>query len=1238
MEILVVASIVVNLFALILAIRLLYKTREWRLSFLVAIAALAVLDQWSDLPFTDEFSAASVAAFRIREFADVLVSVMVLLLVFFVGRLIENERRRTEELRVGESRYHSLFNDTPVMLHSEGLKGEIVDVNRHWLKIMGYNREEVLGTDAKNFLTDDSRRQVESVTLPAFLRSGSVSEVPLSLRTKAGRIVDILLSSTAEKNPKGRFVSSRTVMIDVTRQCAAERAQRESEKSAAEARILLLEAVESSPDGIAIYDSSNRLKLYNNALKTGVLSGIADLIEPGVRYETLVRAAVERRLVAVPDGDTQAYVSARLEHHRRGGNTIEVELANGRWMLASNRRLPGGGTMSMRRDISDRKHAELALRESEQRLRTIIENIPGVVFQRILNANGSVDFPFLSSQYGMALGIDTAAAMKDPQVIFRQLHPNDRDGWMAAWRESAKSQTPFDREIRVLWPANDTRWFRIRAIPQRMTDGKTLWDAIGIDVTDEKRASEVRDRMFAALENLSEGVALFGPDDRLVFANRRIVELNEDAGPAVKPGQSFEDIVRASLALGRHPKAAVRKVGKIWQDIRKEMLPDGSVIYLIADITERKRAEEAVRESEDRALLAHEQLMDAIESISEGFVFYDADERLILCNSTYRGMFPQIADLLVPGAGLEDVALAAYERGSLVQATGDAEGWLSKQLQHARTARGTLEYQLSDGRWVISREKRTRGGGVAGIWTDITDLKLAEEAVSRNEQQLSLITENVPALISYVGRDERIRFANSAYRKSRGVPHQHMIGISLKEYWGEDIYARLAGKVKRALAGETVSFESKLTLIGGGTMYVAATYVPHIVDGEVEAFFSLATDITRLVTTRQALRERGQRIHNILENVADGVITIDEKGKIQSFNKAAERMFGYTATEVMDRAVSKLMPAPDRNRHLGFIRDYLNTGKGKTIGVGRREVVALRKDGTTFPASLAVSEIWTGDKRSFISSLLDVTQQEATKEALHARDERLHQLQSELLRVNRAAIIGQLSSSLTHELKQPLAAATFYMQAISQLLKKGSAATDKEITEIIGKVSDQVGRAAAVVNRLGPLFEKGVVERKELNINELVEDAVAVAALELDRGNIDLKTILGRDLPRLVVDRIQVQQVLLNLVRNGAEATRNSKRRALTVRTRIDNSGQIEVSVSDTGAGIPASLRSSIFDPFVTTRTGGTGMGLSVSRTIVEAHGGHIWASPRRGGGTIMHFTLELVVRESARSTTNVRK
>lgn len=390
--------------------------------------------------------------------------------------------------------------------------------------------------------------------------------------------------------------------------------------------------------------------------------------------------------------------------------------------------------------------------------------------------------------------------------------------------------------------------------------------------------------------------------------------------------------------------------------------------------------------------------------------------------------------------------------------------------------------------------------------------------------------------------------------------------------------------------------------------------------------------------TRQALRERGQRIRNILENISDGVITIDDRGKIQNFNQAAERMFGYAASEMLGRAVSKLMTVSDRKQHPGYIRNYLNTGKGKIIGVGRREVTGLRKNGTTFPVSLGVSEMWIGEKRNFIGSLLDMTQQEAAKQALRARDERLHQLQSELLRINRAATIGQLSSSLTHELKQPLAAATFYMQAIGQLLKKDSANSNDKMAEIIGKVGDQVGRAAAVVGRLGPLFERGEVERVEADVNDVVEEAVAVAALELDRRNIILKIILGRNLPRLPVDKIQVQQVLLNLVRNAVEATRDSKRRELIVRTRAAKGTEIEISVSDSGCGIPAKLRSSMFDPFVTSRTGGTGMGLSISRTIVEAHGGKIWASSRRGGGTKMHFTLGLETREFERSAPNVTR
>jgi len=1225
MDTLLIASLIVDLIAFGIAIRLLYKTRDWRLSFLTATTVFFIIHQWSALKFAESLSLTVHAAFRAAEIADLAASVMILLSIFFVGRLIKDEGERTAELRISEARYRSLFDDAPVMLHTADRNGRLIDVNRHWLKVMGFARDEVIGTDMKDYLADESRQHAVEVSL----RSGDASEVPYSLTNKAGERVEVLASSIAEKEEHGAFSSSRSAMVDVTDQ--------------REAETLLLESLESSPDSIAIFDSRDRLKLYNDAFEASVLSNVAGRVELNMQFEELLRSLVEENLIIIPEGNAEDYIRKRLELHRLGNSTIEVELTDGRWFVIKERRMPGGGTASTRSDITERKRANLALQESEQRLRTIIGNVPGIVYQRIQHADGSVTFPFVSTHYKGEMGFDFDNAVGNPQEFLGKLYDEDRDEWMAAWRKSAKSNTPFDREVRLLRSNKDIRWVRVRAVPQRLPNGETKWDAIGINVTDEKRATEVRDRAFAAIENLTEGVALFGPDDRLVYTNPRYVEFNKKGGSVVTPGKTFEQIVRRNVRLGRVPEAigrekawiakriaahrnppyvAERKIGNRWFDIREAALPDGSTVLLNIDITERRRAHAALAESEARLRLLADSLpvginyldtnlryrfankayctwhgidpdeiigkstrevlgakaikvmtpsikaaltgenvnfearvpyknagerdvqiiavphadnsgeiigtyglvldlteqkqasevrdrtFAALENLSEGVALFGPVDRLIFANRRFIELNEEAGAVVRPGRSFEEILRKSVSLGRIPEAVGREEKWIKERLKAHHKLPYTAERKVGKG-WQEVREEALPDGSVIYLVSDITQRKKTAETIRENEQQLSLITENVPAMIGHFGRDERFRFANSSYKKALGLSPKKLVGMSLREVWGDEIYATIADNVRRVLNGETVKFENILPGKDGRPRNVAAIYVPHIVNGAVEAFFSLAIDITQQMTAQQALR---------------------------------------------------------------------------------------------------------------------------------ARDKRLQQTQSELLRVNRAAIIGQLSSSLTHEIKQPLAAATFYMQAIQQLLRKDGQKTSNEVSVIIDKVGDQVGRAAAVVGRLRPLLERGEVESKEAEINEVVEDAVAVAGLELDRKNIELRTILGRSLPRVSIDRIQVQQVLLNLVRNGVEASRNSKRRELTVKTRKTKGGEIEVSISDTGRGIPAKLRKTMFDPFVTTHAGGSGMGLSISRTIVEAHGGRIWASLRRGGGTIMHFTLRLAAQRHKQSTLQERK
>lgn len=836
MDLLHTAPIVADILAFALAMQLMYKTRDWRLSFLAAMAVLVALNQWTEIDFAGNLGVAGQTAFRLSEITNLAVSVTVLLSVFFVGRLIEHARTHAGELQMSEARFRSLFDDTPVMMYSADADGRLIDVNRHWLEVMGYARDEVLGAAVTNFLTSESWRRVGGVSVPEFHRGGDTSNVPFSLTTKDGDIIEVLFSSVAEKDEHGAFLSSRSVMIDVTKQHVAE--------------TYLLEAMESNPDGIAIYGADDRLMHFNQTYRTGLSPDLSEVIKVGASFEEILRAAAHINPVADPGKDLEADIAARLKRHRQGDSSFDVEMKDDRWFLFNERRMPGGGTVSTRSDITERKRAEEALQESEQRLRTMIENVPGVVFRRILHADGSVTFPFLSAHYFKLLGIDSEAAMNDPQVILKRLHPDDRAGWMAAWSKSAKSHASFDREVRISRTAKDMRWFRVRAVPQRLPNGDILWDAIGIDVTEEKRAAEIRDRMFAALENLSEGVALFGPDDRLVYTNQRYIEFNEEGGSVVKPGKTFEQIVRRNVRLGRIPEAigreeewiaermeshrnlpytAERKVGSRWLDIREAALPDGSTVLLNIDITKQKRANE-IRDS----------LFAALENLTDGVALFGPDDRLLFANRRMVELNEQGGSALKLGRSFEEITRVNMALGRFPEAKGREEKWIAKRMKEHRNPPYAAVRKVGS-YWQDIREEALPDGSVIYLVADVTARRQAEDTNRKNQEQLSLITENIPALISYIGRDERFRFANSAYGKSFGASQRKIEGMSLKEYWGAKSYATFSGNVKRVLAGETVNFENTLPAKDGGMRHVAVTYVPHFVDGKVEAFFSLAT-------------------------------------------------------------------------------------------------------------------------------------------------------------------------------------------------------------------------------------------------------------------------------------------------------------------------------------------------------------------------------------------------------------
>jgi two-component system sensor kinase FixL len=375
----------------------------------------------------------------------------------------------------------------------------------------------------------------------------------------------------------------------------------------------------------------------------------------------------------------------------------------------------------------------------------------------------------------------------------------------------------------------------------------------------------------------------------------------------------------------------------------------------------------------------------------------------------------------------------------------------------------------------------------------------------------------------------------------------------------------------------------------------------------------------RALSTHAELSDREAHLRSILDTIPDAMIVIDEAGLIRSFSPAAERLFGWSAAEAAGRNVSILMPSPNREAHDVYLERYYATGERRIIGIGR-VVVGERRDGSSFPMELAVGEVKSREGRYFTGFVRDLSERQET-------ESRLQELQSELLHVSRLTALGEMASALAHELNQPLSAISNYVTGSRAMLAREGADVAK-VGDALERASEQALRAGQIIRRLRDFVARGETERRIESLPRLLQDASALALVGAREHGIDVRFAIDPGAGLVLADKVQVQQVVLNLIRNAMDAMEESPRRELGIEARADEGAMARVTIADTGPGISEEIAGQLFQPFVTTKADGMGIGLSISRTIIESHGGRLWAEPAPGGGTLFHFTLRLVERE----------
>jgi two-component system sensor kinase FixL len=353
----------------------------------------------------------------------------------------------------------------------------------------------------------------------------------------------------------------------------------------------------------------------------------------------------------------------------------------------------------------------------------------------------------------------------------------------------------------------------------------------------------------------------------------------------------------------------------------------------------------------------------------------------------------------------------------------------------------------------------------------------------------------------------------------------------------------------------------------------------------------------------------------VMNTLVDAAIVIDSKGAIRLINPAGESIFGYSAEELIGRNVSALMPEPYHSGHDDYLDNYISTGEKKIIGIGR-DVQGQRKNGEAFPMNLAVGEMGRPDSRLFIGIIRDLTDR-------NRREAEFDELQARHFHLSRVAAMNEMGAAIAHEINQPLAATANYIET-AKILAGRIEDIDGKLNPVLERALEQNNRAAEIIARMRTFIERGDVDLGPVNLEQALDASLSLSLSKFRDSGI----VVVRKIDQTVIcvrgDSVQIQQVLVNLIRNSCEAMSVSDETRLTIEVAhdADRKNMVRISVSDTGTGLSEDKFPDLFTAFNSTKSGGLGVGLSISRSIVRAHGGRIWATTNEAGGATFSFTL----------------
>jgi PAS domain S-box-containing protein len=647
-----------------------------------------------------------------------------------------------------------------------------------------------------------------------------------------------------------------------------------------------------------------------------------------------------------------------------------------------------------------------------------------------------------------------------------------------------------------------------------------------------------------------------------------------------------------------------------WIVARGEAVRDehGRIVEMlgtIQDITERKQAEEARRESEERLHLF-------IQHAPAALAMFDRDMRYIAVSRRWLSDY-SLGDRDVVGRSHYDIFPEIPDRWRAVHRRGLAGEVVEMEQDPFERADGSVQWL----RWAVRPWHRADGGigGIVIFTEDITARKQAELALAEQEGQYRAVLETTADGFWMIGPDARIRRTNEAYARQSGYSRAELIGKPAAELEAVESPEELARHVAAIRSEGSEVFETWHRRKSGELWPVEVTAAYSAEAGGV--YFAFLRDITERKRAADALRASEARFRATFEQAAVGIAHVAPDGRWLRVNGKLCEILGYCQAELLTMKVRDITHPDDIETDLAYVRRVL-AGEMQNFS---REKRYIRKDGAVIwiNLTLALARKPGGAPDYFITVVEDISQRKRTEAALQA-------LHGEMENLTKFQVAGQTAAALAHELNQPLNAVASYAEAALRLLRAGNPQPEK-LRHALESSSQQAQRAGRVVRELLAFMNQGQVQVEPMDLNDAVQKALNRIAADGFAG-FAVHLDLFPELSRVNANRLQVEKVLVNLIENSIEAMRESGLGklaiAVTVRTNAD-ADMAQVTVSDNGPGIDSQTLHRVFDPFFTTKPKGLGMGLAISRSIIEAHGGRLWVESEPGAGASFHFTLPLV-------------